>query len=202
MVGRGGRLGGTLSGELPQRIEPAAFWRWAYSDFLSNALRGVLAEFIVAQALGGDSRPRTEWDAYDLITEDGLKIEVKSSAYLQSWPQQRPSTIRFDIGLKRGWEAATNLYAQEAGRAADVYVFCIFAEGRREHADPLELSQWFFLVCPTAWLNAHFPAQKTVALSTLESTGLKRLEFGGLRGAIEKAAAPPVGKQPPDTGSG
>lgn len=127
MVGRGRRRGGTLSGAVLTRIEPAAFWRWAYSDFLSNALRGVLAEFIVAQALGGDSRPRTEWDAYDLITKDGLKIEVKSSAYLQSWQQHRPSTIRFDIGLKRGWDAATNVYASEAGRAADVYVFCVFA---------------------------------------------------------------------------
>jgi len=31
------------------------FWRWSASDLLSNALRGVLAEFIVARALGIDT---------------------------------------------------------------------------------------------------------------------------------------------------
>ncbi|AXG97954.1 hypothetical protein DVJ83_00840 [Deinococcus wulumuqiensis] len=48
------------------RLNSTDFWRWAYSDFLSNALRGVLAEYIVAQAAGCTHRARTEWDAYDL----------------------------------------------------------------------------------------------------------------------------------------
>lgn len=108
-------------------IDPTDFWQWAYSDFLSNALRGVLAEYIVAQAVGCTHRPRTEWDAYDLKTDSGLKIEVKSSAYLQTWAQRQHSPIRFDIGLKRGWDAASNLYATEAIRSADVYVFSVFA---------------------------------------------------------------------------
>ena len=169
---------------MTHKIDPADFWHWAYSDFLSNALRGVLAEYIVAQALGCTSRPRTEWDAYDLRTGTGLKIEIKSAAYLQTWPQSRPSSIRFDIGLKRGWEAATDTVAGEAGRAADVYVFCVFTERDRAEADPLELSQWMFLVCRTSLLNEHFPAQKTVALSALEGLGLKRLAFAELAQAV------------------
>ena len=40
------------------------FWRWNGSDLASNATRGVLAEFIVASALGIDlSVPRIEWAA-------------------------------------------------------------------------------------------------------------------------------------------
>ena len=62
------------------------FWRWNASDLVSNTLRGRLAEFIVGSAVGMDfSAPRQEWDNYDLDTPSGIKIEVKSSAYIQSW---------------------------------------------------------------------------------------------------------------------
>ena len=49
------RLGG---GELP--LELIEFWSWASSDVLSNATRGVLAEFIVASAAGCADRIRVE----------------------------------------------------------------------------------------------------------------------------------------------
>lgn len=184
--------------QFPKRIKAPHFWQWAFPDFLSNALRGVLAEYIVAQAVGCTHRGRTEWDAYDLLTDSGLKIEVKSSAYLQSWAQKRPSAIRFDIGLKLGWDAATNKWAAEPLRCADVYVFCVFAEQDRENADPLDLRQWFFLVCPTAWLNTHLPAQKSVSLATLERRGLRRLDFSQLSVAVSEAASTPEECQRPE----
>jgi hypothetical protein len=61
------------------------FWRWAMSDLLSNSTRGVLAEYIVGRLLEIDfDQPRLEWDAYDLLY-NGRRIEVKSSAYVQTW---------------------------------------------------------------------------------------------------------------------
>lgn len=174
------------------RLDPADFWQWAYSDFLSNALRGVLAEYIVAQAAGCTHRPRTEWDAYDLLTDDGIKIEVKSAAYLQSWEQQKPSAIRFSIGPKRGWDARTNVYASEATRAADLYVFCLFQEQGREKADPLNLEQWTFLVCPAALLDEHFPTQQSLGLAALERLGIRWVPFAAL-GTEIKAASPHTG---------
>ncbi len=73
-----------------------SFWRWSTSDIVSNATRGVLAEFIVAKAMGNiSSSVRNEWDAYDLETNDGIKIEIKSAAYIQSWHQEKLSTIKF-----------------------------------------------------------------------------------------------------------
>lgn len=171
------------------RLSPTDFWQWAFSDFLSNSLRGVLAEYLVAQALGGTHKPRVEWDAYDLQTAEGIKLEVKSSAYLQAWEQKRPSTIAFGIGAKRGYDAQASAYATEASRAADLYVFCIFTEQDRAKADPLDTEQWFFLVCPTPLLNAHFPVQKSVRLSALEGLGLRRLTFVELADEI-KAASP------------
>jgi hypothetical protein len=41
-------------------IDAKDFWQWAFSDFMSNALRGVLAEYIVASKINCANRPRTE----------------------------------------------------------------------------------------------------------------------------------------------
>ena len=171
------------------RIDAPVFWRWAFSDFLSNALRGVLAEYIVASAIGSTQKARSEWDAYDLVTEDGLKIEVKSSAYLQAWRQEKPSSIRFDIAHKQAWDAQDNTYSAQAIRAADVYVFCVFAATDRATADPLDLTQWFFMVCPTTWLTQKLGNQKSVGLASLEHHGIRRVAFTELAAAIHAARA-------------
>lgn len=42
------------------------FWRWAYSDILSNRNHSIFADFIVGVALGVVDRPRVEWDGVDL----------------------------------------------------------------------------------------------------------------------------------------
>ena len=63
------------------------FWCWAYSDLLDNATRGVVAEFLVAHALGRMNTPRRLWGAFDVRTNSGIKVEVKSAAYAQSWQQ-------------------------------------------------------------------------------------------------------------------
>ena len=55
------------------------FWRWGYSDLIQNINRGILAEYIVAWALNLDKKPRNPWEAFDLITEKGKRIEVKST---------------------------------------------------------------------------------------------------------------------------
>lgn len=43
------------------------FWKWGFSDLLSNSLRGIFAEFLVGNALDCLNESRVEWDAYDLI---------------------------------------------------------------------------------------------------------------------------------------
>jgi hypothetical protein len=91
---------------------------------LNNAMRGVLAEYIVGLALECvDGRVRTEWDATDLCTDKGIRVEVKSSASLQSWPQAKLSRIKFGIGPKTAWYAQTNSYATERKHQSDVFVF-------------------------------------------------------------------------------
>jgi len=76
---------------------------------VSNATRGVLAEYLVAGALGvADGCIREEWAAYDLEARDGTRVDVKSAAYLQSWHQERLSQISFPVPKTRGWDRDTN----------------------------------------------------------------------------------------------
>lgn len=174
----------------------AEFWRWSSSNLLDNTLRGLVAEYLVGLALECvDGRHRTEWDAYDLVTTDGITVEVKSSAYLQSWAQQKVSAIRFGVGRRTSWDAATNTYAEVAGRAADVYVFCLFHETDRERANPLDTRQWTFFVAPTSVLDSVLGTQKSITLASLR-TRVAPVEttFDGLATAIREAASP-RGKQ-------
>lgn len=143
------------------------FWRWSASDLLSNATRGVLAEFIVASALGLDSGTRSEWDSVDLCTTEGARIEVKSAAYLQSWAHQRLSTISFDIRPTRGWDFTTGRYSDRVCRQADIYVFCLLNHVDKSTVDPLDVSQWQFFLVRTSVLDALLPAQKRVRLGRL-----------------------------------
>ena len=119
------------------------FWSWAYSDVWSNRNRSILSEFLVASALDLLDMSRVEWDAVDLRYRDRC-IEVKSAAYLQSWQQDRPSLIRFDISRKQGWDARTNTSADTAVRSADCYVFCLYPEQDASKADVLDADAWAF----------------------------------------------------------
>src|SRR5262245_35749313 len=87
-------------------VDLLSFWRWSASDLIGNTMRGCLAEYIVAMALGINSGVRNDWEAYDLLFE-GRKIEVKASGYLQTWPQKRLSRPVFSIRPARAWDPVT-----------------------------------------------------------------------------------------------
>src|SRR5688572_11613935 len=92
----------------PLNFKLLQFWQWMGSDLVGNTFRGAVAEYLVAQALGLAGAVRAEWGAFDLRTADGVKIEVKSCAYLQSWWQRAPSAISFSIRPTRAWDPETN----------------------------------------------------------------------------------------------
>jgi hypothetical protein len=165
----------------------ADFWRWAFSDLVGNNLRGLVAEFLVARALGVADGGRVEWDAVDLRTPDGLSIEVKCSGYLQSWAQAKPSRISFDVGPKRSWDAATNTMATDVARRANVYVFCLHAHRARETLDPLDVAQWEFFVLSRDALDRELGTQARAALSTLLRIGAKPCAYAELRQTIAAA---------------
>ena len=163
------------------------FWRWSSSDLLSNATRGVLAEYIVGLALGCTLTTRIEWDAADLVTPDGIRIEVKSAAYLQTWAQQRVSRITFGIQPTTAWDAATNTISEARRRQADVYVFALVDHQAKATVDPLDLDQWVFHVLPTAVLNEHAAEQKTIGLPRLLTLDPESARYGDLKAAVARA---------------
>ena len=162
------------------------FWQWACSDLFSNTMRGILAEYIVASALGIATNTRRDWDAYDLVTTDGVKLEIKSAAYLQTWKQSKPSVISFDIAPTKGWDASTNEISGEVKRQADIYVFCLLHHKEKPTLDPLDLDQWTFYLLPTSILNAKKTNQKTISLDGLQELCPVQASFGEIAPAIKK----------------
>ena len=160
------------------------FWAWNSSDLLNNTLRGALAEFIVASALEIDTNiSRQDWTAYDLLSPGGRKIEVKCSAYLQSWNPKRISEIRFSIRPTRAWDAE-NGDSDTVERWSDLYVFCLYAS-KDQSETPLHLEQWEFYVLPTAVLDARCPKQKSISLNSLLSLSPTKVTYEGLQETIE-----------------
>ncbi len=159
----------------------ADFWRWSVSDLVSNATRGILAEFIVANALQlAESGTRTEWDAYDLKLSDDTKIEIKSAAYCQSWTQTKLSQIRFTIRPTYGWDSSTNLSSAELIRQADLYIFCLLNHRDKKTVNPLDLDQWEFYLIHAKELNERFPSQKSIGLSGLLKLNPVTLKYSEL----------------------
>ena len=162
------------------------FWAWAFSDLLSNATRGIVAEFVVAARLGVHRRPRIEWDSHDL-TYKGHGIEVKSAGYLQSWQHAAPSRIRFDVRARNEvWQHETNTWMKPGGRTAAVYVFCLFAEESAERANVLDLAQWEFYVISTGVLNAELGDQKSVGLTKLRKM-TQPMAYDAVKAAVDRA---------------
>jgi len=164
------------------------FWSWAFSDLLSNALRGVFAEYLVASALGIEQSTRNEWDPFDLLSDDGRPIEVKSSAYLQSWYQLDYSRISFDVSKSIGWDAETNKLDGASKRHSYAYVFCLLNHKDKDTVDPLDVSQWEFFVVPTREIDEKCGNRKSLSLSALHSLDPIKCDYATLKEAWGRVA--------------
>ncbi len=161
-----------------------SFWQWSSSDLVGNTLRGMLAEYIIASAVGSEKGTRTEWDAFDIETPDKIKIEVKSSAYIQSWSQTKLSSISFGIQPTKGWDAKTNTYSSQRARQSDIYVFCVLTHKDKNTIDPLNIDQWVFYILPTKTLNKVVANQKSITLSSLKKLNPIKVNYGSIKSTI------------------
>jgi len=170
-----------------QALEPTLleFWQWFASDLASNVLRGVLAEYIVAKALGITKSIRVSWEPYDLLTSSGLRIEVKSAAYLQSWYHKKYSTINFGIRQTRGYDGNTNTFADEIKRQADIYVFCLLKHKDKDTLDPLDLDQWEFYILAASVLNEMYLTQSSIGLASLLKLNPYKAKYDEIAAYVE-----------------
>ena len=162
------------------------FWRWSVSDLLSNATRGRFAEFIVATATVVDiQQRRDEWAAYDLITPEGIKIEVKSAAYIQSWYQKELSKITFSTKAAYVWDSETSTQSAVASRSADVYVLCLLHHNNKQTCDPMNLDHWEFYVLATSELNNYTRSLSSITLNSLKKLA-QSIDYSQLMVEVEK----------------
>ena len=77
------------------------FLSWAYSDILDSQQRGILAEYLVMDALG-EELPYLTGDFYDLRYRGG--VQVKASSAAQRWRSEKVHRISFGTRPVRGSE--------------------------------------------------------------------------------------------------
>jgi hypothetical protein len=161
------------------------FWAWSASDIMSNATRSRFAEFIVATANNVDlGIPRQEWEPYDLLTPEGIKIEVKSSAYIQSWHQKQISTITFSIKPARYWNSKNGEQESIAKRHTDIYVMCLLKNMNQNTINPLDMDQWDFYVLSRPELDNYKRSQHSITLKSLENL-TQPVTYAGLHEEIK-----------------
>lgn len=160
------------------------YWVWAHSNMLDNAERGIFAEFIVSKAVNSKLEVRENWAKYDVVSEEGITIEVKTSAYIQTWGQNNLSTIRFGIEETQGYDKETNIYENEKKRQAQVYVFCVHNVEVQEEVDILDMSQWDFYVLSSKILNDKYKHGKSIGLNPLIKLGAKKCSFDEIHDTV------------------
>lgn len=179
-----------LSGEEPFDGLDASviyFWRFAMNDLRTNSVRGYLAEFLVARAVGSTAS-RVEWDPWDVTAPDGTRVEVKSSGFLQAWVQKKLSRPTFRVAPAYGWDTATGDWSTEQGFNADAYVFCLHSATTHAEYDPLAVSQWRFYVAGRASIAGR--AGASMGLTALAGVAGDPMPYSGLREAIAAAGRP------------
>ena len=128
---------------------------------MQNNLRGLWVEMMVAEILGSDWRQvGNDWAPWDLERSDGLKVEVKQSAFVQSWGNSI-SAPRFSIAAPKGYylDGKTYLHNPSGKRPAELYIFAW-----HEGDDQRVASEWQFYVVQSSRLPAQ---QKSIGLGAI-----------------------------------
>lgn len=161
-------------------------WAWSMSDLRANTVRSVLAEFLVARAVGAARKPRIEWDAHDVLTPEGIRLEVKSGAHLQTWEQSQLSTVVFGGLSARTW-SPTDGYSTANSYNADAYVFAVLTATDHDEYDALDIAQWSFWVLPVSVVAG--TGQRSMRLSRVEALAGPAVPYTALAQRIRDVAA-------------
>ncbi len=131
-----------------------------------------MAEFIVAKALNIPLSVRNTWDNYDLKTPDGIKIEIKSGAFLQGWEQDELSKIVFTGLCGQAWDTENSRRDGDEQFRADIYIFVVQNAKKHDEFSQLDLAQWEFYLLPH---------------KVLQNRGTKSMSLTALKKLVEPA---------------
>jgi hypothetical protein len=167
------------------------FWRYAFSGLNSNVLRGTLAEYIVETALRDvkDIVIRNSWGDWDVMTEDGIKIEVKCCSYIQDWDQNDYSKVVFS-GLKAKelyWSEAVKSYKDlaEAAYKADVYILCLVHHKDHATLDILNMDQWSFYILSRYQIAEVASNGKSVSIDRLMKHNIEPVSYKAISTSVQ-----------------
>jgi len=141
---------------------------------IENNLRGVFVEYLIVDILGlGWSVCDGSWNSWDIDGPNATRLEVKSSAYIQSWynwsvsqGREGISVPRFDIAERKSfWDGESEVEFKGLGRAAHLYIFALHAEKDPEVADHRVPEQWNFYIVKSETLPV---GQKSIGLSGIQ----------------------------------
>jgi hypothetical protein len=117
-------------------------------------------------------------------TPSGIRVEVKSSAYLQSWNQRRVSNLKFSGLTGRSWSADTNLTSEEREFRADVYVFAIHTCREPNQYDALNIRHWEFRVVGATVLRKR--GYRSITMRLLDGIAPTRFTLDELAETVER----------------
>ena len=165
------------------------FWQWAYGDLMEDTVKGVFAEWIVHKLLGVHSPRRVSWANSDVITPTGVRFEIKSTAFWQSWKlrnergnievKPKHSTplddrkIRFQ-GLKAR-DSTSPAFSDPRTFKSHFYIFAFQNERNPSNWNALDLAQWEFYL---------------VNVTELERLGWASISLATLRSKFQCLSAP------------
>lgn len=157
------------------------FWTWAFSDLCDDDLKGIFAEWIVLKLLSIQGVRRISWANSDIITPEGVRIEIKATSYWQSWklidemgalrptplhPIPSKTQIRFS-GLKARDAVTTSIIPDPQLFKSHIYIFAFQHETDIERWNAMDLSQWEFYTLPVSTVSSL--GWKSITLSMLHA---------------------------------
>ncbi len=147
------------------------FWQTMFSRLESNTLRGKVGEYIVSWALSVDNRPQDPWQAFDLLSPNGKRIEVKTTSFVQDWEHgEENRTPKFVIKPTRNYTSDKGL-AKDTSYNADIYVLCYYSWLDKKTTDVTNLNHWKFWVFSLKELLNIFDGHHSITVKKLESLG-------------------------------
>lgn len=160
------------------------FWQFKFSNKYN--LQDVIAEYLVAKALGkNEAENDAYWTLYD-ISYKGMRIEVKQTSYYHPWNENgKISNQRTFYITKANSSYEDDTVENKYERQNDIYVFCLNNGKTKETADPLNLDNWEFYIVPTSFINENCGDNKSISLGRIQSFGFEAKKFYEIKETID-----------------
>lgn len=140
-------------------------------ELIQNTLRGIFAEYMVAEALGPECRIVSDaWNAWDLELGDRqaaypqrIRIQVKNTARTQTWHKRtgKLTDCQWSLSMRNRPKYFTRdnpgIPCEDYGYLCDAFILCHHPQEDWTIADHRDLDQWEFYVVPVTPHHNLFP---------------------------------------------